>query len=166
MEENKQVKMAPPWVQYASAVKAMFREDPEIRVVYINEGPRLLLYVNNQTKAEALAELLPSKPEFGSVIMPVDVIPANDHTSIRDKLRWVFNGNNAVSQVRDIEGVLSNPLTYIIFKKEVVQYFIDNLGDFYGNRNTLYQDLAAEIFPDHDGVLFCTEEDEKAAAEE
>ena len=41
-----------------------------------------------------------------------------------------------------------NSFTYVVFEKEVVQYWNDNLGDINGLRSTLYQDLAKEIFAD------------------
>lgn len=35
--EKEAIKMAPPWVQYVNALKAMFAKDPQIRVVYDDE---------------------------------------------------------------------------------------------------------------------------------
>ena len=162
METNeKSVKMAPPWVQYANAVKAMFREDPEVMVDYEDISRSLKLYVSNPMKAEALDRVLEHEKVFGNEAVTLMVVPANGEYSIRDWIRVALNGNGAVSRFVDVEGPLSNPLTYIAFKKEVVQYYNDNLGDLYGNRNTLYETLAGEIFPKHEGVLFCTEAKEK-----
>jgi len=47
-------------------------------------------------------------------------------------------------------------LTYVLFKNKVVQYFIDNIGDYNGMKSTLYEDIARDIFEDVDGVFFCT----------
>lgn len=44
----------------------------------------------------------------------------------------------------------------MLFKKEVVQYFTDNLGDYNGYRSTLYENIARDIFGDIVGVFFCT----------
>jgi hypothetical protein len=52
---------------------------------------------------------------------------------------------------------LTNPITYVIFKKEVVQYYDDNLGDAHGNRTTLYEQIANQIFEDREGIYFCTD---------
>ena len=142
-------------------VKAMFREDPEVKVVYDDISRSLTLYVSNPAKAEALDRVLEHEKVFGSEAVTLVVVPANGERSVRDWIRWALNGNGAVSRVVDVEGPLSNPLTYIVFKKEVVQYYNDNLGDLFGNRNTLYQELAGEIFPEHEGALFCTEAKEE-----
>lgn len=157
---KQETRMAPPWVRYVNAVRAMFGKDPEVRVIYDDGNRKLKLMVNNPTKAMALEQLLPDEMEFGGEVLTVQVVPANGEETTRDLVRWALSGNYAVSQVVDVEGTFSNPLSYIVFKKEVVQYYEDNLGDLYGNRNTLYQDLAGEIFPEHSGVLFCTEAEE------
>lgn len=41
--------------------------------------------------------------------------------------------------------------------KEVVQYFNDNIGDINGNCSTLYEIIARDIFPNVNGIYFCTE---------
>ena len=48
-------------------------------------------------------------------------------------------------------------MTYVVFKKEVVQYFNDSLGDIHGVCSTLMQDIAKDIFEDTEGVYFCTD---------
>ena len=57
----------------------------------------------------------------------------------------------------DIEGVFVNPIHYCVFKKEVAQYWGDNLGDPHGNVSTLYQEIAKDIFGESGGVIFCTD---------
>jgi hypothetical protein len=54
------------------------------------------------------------------------------------------------------------PLTYVVFKNRVVQFFNDNLNDPHGVISTLYQDIADEIFADmpyqaHGGIAYCTD---------
>ena len=66
-----------------------------------------------------------------------------------------------VDAVVDIETVSAvfDDITYIIFEKEVVQYFADDLGDLHGINSTLYQDLAKEIFGESSNIHFCTDSD-------
>ena len=47
-------------------------------------------------------------------------------------------------------------MTYVVFVKEVVQYFNDDLGDANGVCSTLYQDIAKRLFTSTEGVFFCT----------
>ena len=154
------IKMAPPWVTYANALMAMFEKDPDIKVTYDNENLGVKLYVNGSAKADALTKLLPAEKAFGNVTLKISVVPANDNPEDMVKLfRDAFFGNEAVTDIwtAPMEVTQSNPLTYVIFRKEVVQYYNDDLSDAHGNRNTLYQEIAKEIFEDHQGIFFCTD---------
>jgi hypothetical protein len=47
-------------------------------------------------------------------------------------------------------------LTYVAFKKEVVQFYADNLRDPNGFKSTLYQDIAEDVFGEKNNVCYCT----------
>ena len=154
--ENK-LKIAPPWIQYVNALNAMFEKDPAVKIVYDNESVSVSLYVTGEAKANALAGLLPSKKEFGNVTLTISVVPANEESTIK-LFRDAFYGNEAVNEIWTTQEAFgSNPLTYVIFAKEVVQYFNDNLGDANGNKSTLYENIARELFENHEGIYFCTD---------
>lgn len=157
-------KLSPPWYNYVSEINALFGEDPDIKIGFDQDALELKLLVDNTDKASALEELLPSSVQFGNVELKVFVIPANDMV-VRNNARLfelAFKGNPIVSEMVDVPDVLSNPVTYIAFRKEVVQYYNDDLGDLYGNRSTLMQEIAKEVFSDHDeGIFFCTDSGEE-----
>lgn len=155
MEEK--IKMAPPWIQYVNALTALFREDKDIKVEYDNDTYKVKLLVDNKPKAEALAQLLPETVAFGNIDLSVIVVPSNSEVTKRDLFKQAFAGNSAVEMFYNIDNVFSNPLTYIVFKKKVVQYYNDDLSDIHGNRSTLYQNLAEDVFDEHDGIMFCTD---------
>lgn len=154
---SEKVKLSAPWVLYVDALKAMFEEDPEVTIDYDDETNVVRMRVDNQVKADALSQLIPAEKDFGNVKLKINVVPANMKAKKSDLFMAAFAGNSAVNGYVPIEGVFSNPLTYIMFKKEVVQYWIDNMGDPRGLRSTLYEDIAREVFGEHDGVLFCTD---------
>ena len=98
--------------------------------------------------------------EFGNVTVQIVVIPSNNllQSSPDDLFRRAFYYNDAVTSVEITKDIPGFPcLTYVIFAKEVVQYFTDNLGDYYGITSTLYQDIAKDIFVNTEGVYFCTD---------
>lgn len=163
---NIRLKLAPPWVTYVNEIIALFGDDPEIGVTYDNDMCEVKLYVENQDKASAIAALLPVNKEFGNVTLKITVIPANGNELKNDFggitfgeiFNAAFNGNPAFKFTKDIVGIFSNMLTYVVFKNKVVTFFNDNLNDLWGNVNTLYQEIASDLFDDlPGGVFFCTE---------
>ena len=153
-------KMAPPWIQYVNALTALLEPDPDIKISYDNDEHIVKLYVEGTDKANALTELLPDEKEFGNVTLKINVVPANVATTKGALIEQALDGNPAFVYAETIQGPMSNPMTFVVFDREVVQYYNDNLGDIHGLRSTLYEELAREIFEDHEGVFFCTDIEE------
>lgn len=154
------LKMLSPWMVFYREVDAMFKKDPEVQVVYDEDAQVIKLFVDNTSKADALSQILPDEKEFGNVTIQIVVIPSNNllQSSPDDLFRRAFYYNDAVTSVETTKDVPGFPcLTYVIFSKEVVQYFTDNLGDYYGVTSTLYQNIAKDIFINTEGVYFCTD---------
>jgi len=158
-----QLKLSPPWIKYMHEMEQLFKYDPEVHVIYDEDEHIIHLYVDKQRKADALATLIPETVTFGNITLQVNVVPANGALSTTAGLtnaqlfENAFEGNGAFAFVRWLPGIFSNNLTYVVFKNKVVQYFNDNLSDVYGNCNTLYQDIAKNIFGEIAGVYFCTD---------
>lgn len=150
-----------PWVTYYREVNELFKKDNEVLVVFDEENIELKIYVDNQEKASAIRYLMPNEKEFGNVILKINVVPSNGKqlrdvrtTNIADIASDAFRCNRAVYAVTDVRAVFD--LVYVIFHKEVVQYFDDNIGDIYGNCSTLYEVIARDVFNDI-GIKYCTE---------
>lgn len=159
------LKLSPPWIIYYEEVNAMFAKDSEVHVIYDEDECSLKLYVNNCQKAYALSKVLPETKEFGNIKMTISVILANEKESkgftIRDYPNanpWetVFSHNMAVQYVKPVMWIGGEVFTYVVFKKEVVQYYTDNIGDLDGMASTLYETIAKDIFVNTDGTFFCT----------
>ena len=162
--------LSAPWVLFYHEVEAMFKEDPEVRVIYDDtDKPMLKLFVDDPDKAEAISYLLPACKEWGDVTLDILVIPSNRATSkkrlksmnpdfpdIVGLFQVALSLNSAFSYVDKVSGIMSNPIYYVVFSKKVVQYFTDDLGDANGIRSTLYQEIAKDIFIDLNGVHYCT----------
>lgn len=158
---KEKVNLSSPWVIYYRKLESFFELDPDVEVIL--EGveeyqPVIRLYVDNTRKADALQELLPNEKKFGNVKVPIIVIPSNNTSSKLDLLKVALEGNEAVVDIETVPTVFDD-ITYIIFEKEVVQYFADDLGDLHGINSTLYQDLAKEIFGESSNIHFCTDSD-------
>lgn len=154
MEEK--LHISSPWVTYVHKLQCLFGDDPDIRVEYDDDACRVKLFVNGIDKAEALTRLLKPEVEFGNVKLYIEVIPANREKTFADLVKDAFLGNPHFVELIKIP-LQSNPIYYAIFKKEVAQFFNDNLADAHGNISTLYETMAKEILGEEDGVHFCTD---------
>ena len=166
--------LSSPWVLYYKKVDAMFKYDDEVHVLYDEDKMELRLYVEDTIKAAALEQLLPTAKGFGNLELKITIIPANDDLPYDAHLKaaytlpddpetlfnMAFRDNEVFSYSKTIKFIFDGaPLTYIVFAKEVVQYFDDNLGDINGICSTLYQNIAADIFQPMNGVYYCTDID-------
>lgn len=151
------VVLSSPWVLYFRKIEALFQEDPDIKVQLVDEDYTIKIYVESAVKAEALAKLLPSQKVFGNVTVTIQVIPAD--VDCLDKVALIkkaFDGNKALSKI-DTTTLFGQDIAYVLFKKEVVQYYSDDISDAHGLTSTLYQDLAKDVLGVSDSVYFCTD---------
>lgn len=154
------LKLSPPWVIFYQEVKQLFKKDPDVHVVFDEETPVLSLYVDDADKADALDQLLPKEKDFGGVTLLVKVIPANkkdldfNPDNLYDR---AFKENPILSYIKTVRGIFANNMTYVVFEPEIVQFFNDDLGDVNGYCSTLYQNIAKDVFTEHEGVFFCTD---------
>lgn len=150
------MKLSAPWVNFYNEIKALFEQDPEIKISFDEETPEVKLFVENNRKADALTQLLPAEKEFGNVTLKVTVVPANEELSKLDLISEAFFGNPALSYVWKAVTPLGE-FDYAVFENKVVQYFNDDMRDINGNRSTLYQELAKDVFGEEANLCFCTE---------
>lgn len=160
-----------PWAEYYHKLQAFFKKDPSITVIFDEEEEEVKIYVDSdQEKYEALITLLPKTKEFGNVTLKITVIPSNGSINGRMSHRYLragsdtealliqaLRGNRAFAFSQTVNGVMTNPIVYIVFANEVVQYYNDDLGDYYGQCSTLYQTLAEDIFNHLPEVHYCTD---------
>ena len=154
-EESKVVKLSSPWMIYYRQIKALFSQDPNVKVIFDEENFTVKIYVTGGSKAEAIEALVKSKT-FGNIEVKIDVIPANPENMTKiDLVKAAFEGNPILEKIES--GTLfDQPISYVVLKKEVVQYFNDDLSDINGVCSTLFQDLAKEIIGEEESVYFCT----------
>ena len=156
------LKLSSPWMTFYKEINELFKEDPEIKIVYDEDAVEIKLYVDNDEKASALSQILPSEKVFGNVVLRINVIPSNNLNSHKlDLFRKAFEGNKALSYIWSAEetGGYVPPMSYVVFKNKVVQFFNDDLRDPHGLCSTLYQNIAEDIFPNIQGIYFCTDKE-------
>lgn len=150
------MKLSPPWVNYYNEIKALFAQDPEIKVSLDEENMEVKLFVENGRKADALIQLIPSEKAFGNVSLKITIVPANSAPTRLDLIQEAFFGNPALSYVWTAQ-TLFGDFNYVVFENKVVQYYNDDMRDINGNCSTLYQELAKDVFGEEANLCFCTE---------
>lgn len=151
------LKLVSPWVNYYREIVALFGDDPDIEIDFDEDNYTINMFVNGVEKTEAISELLPEEKVFGNITLRIHVFPSDKEDTKIDLFRKAFEGNPAFSYAVSVSGVSSNDYNFVVFKNTVVQYYNDDLSDVNGNRSTLYQEIAKDIFEDHFGVYFCTD---------
>ena len=151
------MKLSPPWITYVNELKALFGQDPDITIEYDEDENSVRLFVDNVEKADALTALLPAVKNFGNVDLYISVVPANMKNSYASLVKTAFNGNPVMSDVTTVQTPFGN-ITYAMFRKEVVQFYNDQMDDLNGNKSTLYQDIARDVFGGNLlDTYFCTD---------
>lgn len=153
--------LSSPWVIYYKEVNVFFEKDSDVKVLYDDDKNEIKLYVSDSDKARALSELFPVEKAFGEVKLKITIIPANGasfgfRASNFPTIQTALKNNPIVDKIETVSGLFGYDLHYVLFKKEIVQYFTDNLGDYNGYCSTLYENIARDIFGDMVGVFFCT----------
>ncbi len=172
------LKLSPPWVLYYKKLSALFDEDKTIKIIFDEDNMEIKIYSYLEEKFKALSFLLPNNVSFGDVNLKITVVPYNmeddsltlntvikkfkteDIVTCQAAVKILFEPDTVIGNqhVKNLEFVLTpyGEFLYVIFRKEVIQYYEDNLSDFYGNCSTLCETIAKEIFKDITGVFFCT----------
>ena len=147
---NKKVNLATPWATFYTELEMLFEKDPCVKLQFEDGDEKVIkIYVDSTAKADALAKILPAEKTFGNVVVKVEVIPANvDEKSLFDLYKDAFYGNPIVDKFESTSFPME--FNYILFKKEVVQYFNDDLSDYNGMESTLYEDIAKDVFENHE----------------
>lgn len=155
-EKMDETKLSAPYHRMLHEYEALFEGDKEVTIACCENDMRIDLLVSNPLKADALTRLLPSVYKIGRVDIKVRVVSSSPYTI--DLFRRAFAGNSAVSRIKmDARG-----FDYVVFNRDVVQFYNDDVSDINGNETTLYEDIARDIFKEKaGGIFFCTEGEPK-----
>lgn len=155
MKKDKEISLSAPWYTYFHELEALFGKDSDVVLRLDEDNLIITLYVHNDEKAYALSQLLPTIKEFGSISVRVRVVPANNkYESDYELLLKAFKDNPVFAAGVKEE---MTDMNYILFKKEVVQFYNDQFDDPRGYRSTLYKTIADDVFAGVNDVFFSTD---------
>lgn len=151
------LKLAAPWEALHNEIEELFGHDPSIKITYDGEAQVIKLYVDGERKADAISKLIVKEKTFGNVTVKIEVIPANTtDESVYNMYKDAFDGNPVVNDILNIKLPGGGSVNYVMFKKEVVQFYNDDTSDPYGLETTLYETIAEDIIERKSGEFFST----------
>lgn len=161
------LKLSSPWMIYYKEICAMFEDDSNVSVIFDEDAMKVKLFVEGNERAAAIDAIMSDEKDFGTVTLGIEVYPANYAEGPKklkeaperkkDLFDLAFSSNMALSFTNEVRMLYNNTFTYVVFRKEVVQYFNDDLGDAFGLCSTLYEEIARDIFKPMEGVYYCTD---------
>ena len=149
------MKLSAPWVKLYKEIETLFRHDEDIALSFDENEKVITLRVDNAVKADALEKIMPKEKIFGNVTVKINVVPSNKEETYAELFSRAFEGNSALTGVYCMDTPMGK-MGYAVFRREVVQFFDDNISSPYGITSTLYQEIAKDIFEDP-GLSFCTD---------
>lgn len=155
--------LSAPWNIYRNKLAAMFEHDNEVDVSDISEVSEgnsseleITVRVETHAKADALIKLLKPTVHFGGVSVHVNVVEANTEETPESILKAAFSYNPVINFIDSYVDDTNSHHTFAVFEPGIVQFFADDLSDYYGNFNALYEDVARELFVEMDGTGYST----------
>ncbi|CAM3339343.1 hypothetical protein PALU110988_17130 [Paenibacillus lupini] len=149
------ISLSPPEFTYFNEIKYSIGKDPLVRIgplADLGDGQfEVTLYVKGLKKAKALATLIAPDKVIGGINIHVKVVnngkvvsPIERELSpqeIAALYRIAFRTNRFFHFVT-LRSIFGNTFVYPVFRIRVIQFFNDDLSDFYGN----YNNVAALVF--------------------
>lgn len=154
------VGMQSPWVTTYGKIRSLFQNDPDLKISNLSgdhEGVYTFAITSaNVTKLTAIEKILKNEFVFGNVTLQVKFIyddSEDDEKITANDFKNAFNGNSIVRDVKTVKNPFGDEQTFVMFGKDVIQFYNDDLTDLYGNFNGLSEDIAREVFNKTDASI-------------
>ena len=157
MNQDNMTRLSPPWYTYFNFIKESIGSDPWVRVLDMKEvsGSHYIIQINalREEKARALATILALRQSFGNIVVDMEVLFNGRGVSpyepplTNDDLLRIFTqalGTNTYFEIAKPGGFVGISI-FPIFKKEVIQFFNDDISDYYNNFNGVAADVFREV---------------------
>lgn len=156
-------KISAPWITYAHKVNAVLSADPDITVdigdADVSGGFLTIEIISTDyIKYLALQEILNQPEPISGVRIDLRfTYTGTDRDRRISMLKAALSGNryfNSVLQTSDPRDETVK-YTFALFNNEIVQYFNDDISDYYGCDNMVPEDLFREILKDDPEIRLC-----------
>lgn len=154
-----------PWQTYYNKVRSLLGNDTDLTIGALEKGENREYFFRvdstNTEKIEALSKVFKTVIPMGNITLKIyfgvidsDAIDSNIKPSAED-FKIAFTDNPLVEDYHEFDA-FGGHYVYIEFKKKVIQFYNDDITDFYGNFNGLAEDIAREVTNNVAGIFYCT----------
>jgi len=164
LSEDNLVKLSPPWYTFFNFLKHSIGKDRCVEVLEMKEISDsnfiIQVEVRSLKKALALADILLRCKSFGNIIVRVEVLhcgQAVKPTGQFDDICRVIEvfkdalGTNHYFECIEFRTIFDSEVIFPVFKKEVIQFFNDDLSDLYSNFNGVAAHVFSEVLKEQIG---------------
>jgi len=158
MSEEGSVKLSPPWYTFFNYLKHSIGKDQCVDVLdmeEISEGDFLIpVEVRDRGKAIALATILVPCKNFGNINVRIKVLYCGravkpychpHDVSVLIKIFEEALETNYYFEYVESGVLFGSTIVFPVFKREVIQFFNDDLSDLYSNFNGVAAMVFAEV---------------------
>ena len=110
-------KLSSQWNIYEHKLEALFEQDPDITIDYDEMKKEVKFYVEDNQKANALMQILPSEKTFSNVTLKITIIPANIDSKRFDLYELAFRNNPIVSYTDSVPAPTGGAFNFMVFEK-------------------------------------------------
>ena len=100
--------------------------------------------------------MIPESVDMGNITIKNNFKYTGKRNTDVDLLKVAFAGNPIVSEIVAVETPFQTTVDYCVFKKEVIQFYNDEMMDINGNYNGLAHDIARKLFVQDSNTSYCT----------
>lgn len=154
------VSLSPPWYTLWNKFKYTFGCDPAVTVKDLDtsQEPKMVvpIIVNDEKKGTALRTLIRANFPMGNIIVITDVknskgerwqaLIIKDEKQLRDVMTDAYTGNPLFVEAKSREPIPGFPAQVgLIMTKTVVQFFNDDLSEYYSNFNGVTAEVMSDL---------------------
>lgn len=156
-----QVGIEAPWWRIYKEISNLFAPDKEIEISKMDESDpsvcKFTISSKNAAKIAALEKIVKNHFVIGNVTLDISFEYIKDGGNITaDDFEAAFEGNSNYVTSKVISKGPFQDITYVIFAKEIIQFFDDDLTDIYGNFNGTVEEVASDICNKSSNINFST----------
>ena len=152
--------LSPPWYTLQKKFKYTFGCDPAVTVKDLDtsQSPKMVvpIIVNDKKKGMVLRTLIRANFPMGNIIVITEVqnskgeswqaLIIKNEKQLRDVITDAYSGNPLFVEVKSKERIPGFPTQVgLIMTKTVVQFFNDDLSDYYSNFNGVTAEVMSDL---------------------